>query len=51
MKVVGCYFNPIQDEGQEAPYQFFSTSLSYKNVGISPKNFVTFSFDPSTTLM
>ena len=40
--------NPIQDgEGQKAPPTSFSPVTS-TNVRISPKNFLTFSFNPFT---
>ena len=50
MMVKMCFFNPIQDGvvGQKAPpppYQFFPC-----NVGFSPQNFLTFTFNPFATL-
>ena len=49
------YFNPIQDgggqwrAGQKGPPTSFSPVTS-TNVGISPQNFLTFSFNPFATL-
>ena len=47
------YFNPIQDgEGRANPpplYQFFP--LTSTNVEISPRNILTFSFNPFATLV
>ena len=31
------------------PYQFFR--VTFRNVGITPQNFLTFSFDPISTLV
>ena len=46
------YFNPIQDAGgrQKGPPISFS-SVTSTNVGISPQNFLTFSFNPFATLV
>ena len=42
--------NPIQDRGgKNAPYQFFP--CNFYRVGISPPNFLSFSFNPFTTVM
>ena len=44
-------FNPIQDGGgKKAPPTSFSPVTS-TNVGISPKNFLTFSFNPFDRLV
>ena len=48
------HFNTIQDGqgGQKAsPYQFFRCNLIPTNIGISPKSFLTFSFNPFATLL
>ena len=38
--------------GQKAsPYQFFRCNLIPTNIGISPKSFLTFSFNPFATLL
>ena len=48
--------NPIQDEDEEwgakspPPPTSFSP-ITFTNVGISPKNFLTFSFNPSDRLV
>ena len=44
--------NPIQDRGggKKAPPTSFSLVAS-TNVGINPKNFLTFSFNPFATLV
>ena len=42
--------NPIQDGGKKAPSTSFSPVTS-TNVGISPQNFLTFSFNPFSTLV
>ena len=58
----GPMFNPIQDRGggQKDPPTSFSSLTSTNvgafpvtstNVGISPKNILTFSFNPFATLM
>ena len=46
--------NPIQDGGggggaKSSPYQFFP--YNFYKVGISPQNFLTFSFNPFATLV
>ena len=43
-------FNLIQDGGQKGPPTNFS-SVTFTNVGISPQNFVTFSFKRFATLV
>ena len=48
-QIIGTILNPIQDEGggQKAPPPSSSfSSVTFANVGVSPKNFLTFSFDP-----
>ena len=47
-KVHDCVFNPIQD-GEEGRLCF--SSVTSTNVGISPKNFLTFSFNPFARLV
>ena len=42
--------NPIQDGGKKAPSTSFFPVTS-TNVGISPQNFLTFSFNPFSTLV
>ena len=43
-------FNPIQDGGAKGPSTSFSPITS-TNVGISPQNVLTFSFNPFATLV
>ena len=44
-------FNPIQDGGgQKGPRTSFS-SVTLTNVGFGPQNFLTFSFNPFSTLV
>ena len=46
--------NPIQDGGGEGGQKGYPTSFSpvtFTNVEISPKNFLTFSFNPFATLV
>ena len=42
-------FNPIQDGGDAPPTSFFLVTST--NVGISPENFLTLSFNSFSTLM
>ena len=43
-------FKPIQDEGaKKHPYQF--SLVTSTNVGVSPQNLITFSFNPFATLV
>ena len=47
----GIWFNPIQGgDGQKGPSTSFSPATP-TNVGISPQNFLTFSFNPFATLV
>ena len=51
--LAGLKFNPIQDGGEQKwppPPTSFSPVTS-TNVGIRPKNFLTFSYNPFATLM
>ena len=45
--------NPIHDGGggQKGPLATSFSSVTYTNVGISPKNFLTFSFKPFPRLV
>ena len=45
------HLNPIQDGGQKAPSPTRFSSVTSASVGISPKNFLTFSFNPFVTLV
>ena len=45
------FFNPIQDGGQKAPPPTHFSPVTSTNVGISPKDFLTFSFNPFATLV
>ena len=50
-QIFNIYINPIQDGGgQRSPPTSFSPVTS-TNVGISPQNFLTFSFNPFATLV
>ena len=44
------FLNPIQDEGGDRLSNSFSPVTS-TNVGLSPKNFLSFSFSPFATLV
>ena len=44
------YINPIQDGGQKDHPTNFSP-VTFANVGISPQDFLTFSFNPFATLV
>ena len=41
-----CAFNPIQDEGGAKRLPTSFSPVTSTNVGISPRNFLTFSFNP-----
>ena len=44
------FLNTIKDGGQKSPPNSFS-SVTSTNVGIRPKNFLNFSFNPFATLV
>ena len=53
------FINPIQDESgggggggtKSSPHPTSFSSVTSTNVGISPQNFLTFSFNPFATLV
>ena len=51
LKLDPFLINPIQDGGRQKVPLTSTSPLTFTNIGISPKNFLTFSFNPFATLV
>ena len=51
LKLDPLLINPIQDGGRQKAPLTSASPLTFTNIGISPKNFLTFSFNPFATLV
>ena len=51
LKLDPFLINPIQDGGRQKVPLTSTSPLTFINIGISPKNFLTFSFNPFATLV